>query len=296
MSRIFITGAAGFSGMHACSYYLEKGFEVYAGVRSLPHPNNQVHNIQCDLMNRDTLEEVLKTIKPRYILHLAAQNHSGRSWADPVTTINTNVIGTMNLMEAVKRTVPEAILLVVGSVIEYDPCSSSHPNHPYGLSKYIQTLLAASWATFYHLDIRIAKPSNLIGPGESDGICSLLVQKFLAYMEGEPVDFHFENMMDNRDFIDVRDAVKAYDCILQKGERNECYIVSTGLSRRFLEVVEELKRITGSTLPISTAHSQLTPEHTYENEKLANLNWQPEITLNQSLKDILAYYRELNGT
>ncbi|WP_171050822.1 NAD-dependent epimerase/dehydratase family protein [Bacillus sp. BHET2] len=290
MKKILITGASGFTGRHACEYYTKKGYDVYGLVHSQSLSSKQIQSIHCDLFDIEGLIEVLKVVKPRFILHLAAQNHSGRSWEDPVSTINTNVIGTMNLLEAVKKSVPDATLLIVGSVIEYNPCHSSLPNHPYGLSKYIQTLLTLCWSTFYDLDIRIAKSSNLIGPGHSTGICSLLAQKCLQYRDDKSISFHFHNVLDNRDFVDVRDAVEAYDIILQRGEKNESYIVSSGKNYRFLKVAKELKSISQSDLPLTTDHFYPTADIRHEHTKLCELDWKPKHSLQNSLKDIIDYY------
>ncbi|UXH45324.1 GDP-mannose 4,6-dehydratase [Rossellomorea vietnamensis] len=292
MNKVFLTGATGFTGHHACKYYINKGYEVYGAVRSHHRLINGVQSEFCDLMSTESLKEALEKVHPRFILHLAAQNHSGLSWEEPLSTINTNVIGTLNLLEAVKSVVPRAAILITGSVIEYDPCDSLHPNHPYGLSKYIQTLLSRSWSTFYDLDIRIAKTSNLIGPGHSNGICSLVAQKCLQYRKGETEGFQFHNILDRRDFLDVRDAVRAYDSILQKGRKNETYIVASGETHTLLEVAKELKRLSQSDLPLTTQQFQHMPQVQYVIDKLKNLDWNQTIPLKQSLKDIVEYYEQ----
>ncbi|MGG3913048.1 NAD-dependent epimerase/dehydratase family protein [Rossellomorea vietnamensis] len=292
MNKVFLTGATGFTGHHACKYYINKGYEVYGAVRGDRRPINGVQLEFCDLMNTESLKEALEKVQPRFILHLAAQNHSGQSWNDPIMTINTNVIGTMNLLEAAKNAVPHAQILITGSVIEFNPCHSTEPNHPYGLSKYVQTLLSRSWSSFYNLDIRIAKTSNLIGPGHSNGICTLVAQKCLQYRKGDTEGFQFQNILDRRDFLDVRDAVKAYDCILQKGRENETYIVASGETHTLLEVAKELKKLSGSDLPLTTQQFLHTPPVHYVKDKLENLDWNQTIPLKQSLKDIVEYLKQ----
>jgi GDP-4-dehydro-6-deoxy-D-mannose reductase len=290
MNKIFITGATGFTGFHACKYYIKKGYEVYAAVRGHHHPLKEVLSEFCDVLDTESLKKSLERVQPHFILHLAAKNHSGRSWEDPISTINTNVIGTMNLLESVKSASPKARILITGSVIEYDPCDSPHPNHPYGLSKYLQTLLSTSWSSFYNLDIRIAKSSNLIGPGNSSGICSILAQRCIQYRNGNGEGFNFHNILDHRDFLDVRDAVRAYDCILHKGSENDTYVVASGKNHRFIDLAKELKRLTQSDIPLMTEQFQPTPSVHYVNEKLEKLLWKQSISMNQSLKDIVNYY------
>jgi GDP-4-dehydro-6-deoxy-D-mannose reductase len=292
MNKVFISGATGFTGHHACEYYNGLGYEVYALTRNHSLPLNDVRNVHGNLLDAEAIRVLLEKIRPDLLLHLAAQNHSGQSFNDPVTTINTNVIGTMNLLEAAKHTVPHARILITGSVIEYNPCQSTEPNHPYGLSKYIQTLLSRSWSSFYDLDIRIAKTTNLIGPGHSNGICSLVAQKCLQYRKGDTEGFQFHNILDRRDFLDVRDAVRAYDSILQKGIKNETYIVASGETHTLLEVAKELKKLSRSDLPLTTQQFLHTQPVHYVKDKLEYLDWNQTIPLKQSLKDIVEYYEQ----
>ncbi|WP_406687231.1 NAD-dependent epimerase/dehydratase family protein, partial [Rossellomorea vietnamensis] len=197
-----------------------------------------------------------------------------------------------NLLEAAKKAVPHARILITGSVIEFNPCRSTKPNHPYGLSKYIQTLLSRSWSSFFNLDIRIAKTSNLIGPGHSNGICSLVAQKCLQYRKGDAEGFQFHNILECRDFLDVRDAVRAYDCILQKGRKNETYVVASGETHTLLEVGKELKRLSQSDLPLTTQQFQHMPPVHYVIDKLEILDWNQTIPFKESLKDIVEYFKQ----
>ncbi|WP_226674106.1 NAD-dependent epimerase/dehydratase family protein [Rossellomorea aquimaris] len=292
MKKVLITGASGFTGLHACEYYRKRGYEVYGAVRSHHPPLKGVQSVICNLLDLEAMKVIIKEIEPQMILHLAAQNHSGQSWIDPVTTINTNVIGTMNLLESVKNSSPDASLLIIGSVIEYNPCHSTEPNHPYGLSKYIQTVLSTCWSSFYDLDIRIAKASNLIGPGRSNGICSLLAHKCLQYQKGVKEGFHFQNVLDHRDFLDVRDAVQAYDIILRNGTKNETYVVASGRNYTLLEVAKKVKELSQSNLPLTTDQWKHIPGVPYKDEKLVKLGWKPTISLSQSLKEILDYHND----
>ena len=241
MNKIFITGATGFTGIHACAYYINKGYGVYAAVRGHHHPLEEVSSEFCDLMDTESMKETLGKFNLALSFISLLRIIAVVSWEDPISTINTNVIGTLNLLETVKSAVPHATVLITGSVIEYNPCHTPHPNHPYGLSKYIQTLISSCWSSFYDMDIRIAKTSNLIGPGHSNGICSLVAQKCLQYSKGDSVGFHFHNILDRRDFLDVRDAVLAYDCILQKGRENETYVVASGENTYIIRSSERIE-------------------------------------------------------
>ncbi|KPL58835.1 NAD-dependent epimerase/dehydratase family protein [Rossellomorea vietnamensis] len=291
MKKVFISGATGFTGIHACEYYLKRGYEVFAAVRNELHPVKEVRSVLCDLLDAEWMKALFDRIKPDLILHLAAQNHTGQSWADPISTMTTNVLGTLNLLEGARSSAPHAKILIVGSVIEFDPCHANEPHHPYGLSKYIQSLLSTSWSSLYELNVLVVKTSNLIGPGYSNGICSLLAKRCIEYSKGGLEGFHFQNILDHRDFLDVRDAVKAYDCILQKGNSKETYVVASGQNHRFLHVAKELKRLADSDLPLTTDRFQRSPDIVFNIDSIEKLGWRKRIPIDQSLKDIIEYYQ-----
>ncbi|MEG9296751.1 NAD-dependent epimerase/dehydratase family protein [Mangrovibacillus sp. Mu-81] len=292
MKKIFITGATGFTGMHACEYFLQKGFDVYGGVRQKNHPCNKVKSIQYDLTDAKGLERIMESILPDFILHLAAQNHAGMSSIDPAATFQVNLFGTLNLLEAVRKKAPKTITLVTGSVIDFKPCGPEIPEHPYGLSKYMQILLSSSWSSMYGLDIRIARPSNLIGPGPSNGICSLLAQKCLTSGKNEKGRFHFTNILDQRDFIDVRDVLRAYDSILTYGKQGFPYTVASGNNRTFLEAARAIRALAKSDISLTTDRFEQTKSESFDITEIKSLGWEPSIPFEQSLKDIIQYVND----
>ena len=119
--------------------------------------------------------DAIKAVKPDYILHTAGKNDVKESWEKPAEYVTVNVLATVHLLEAVRKVKNNGKILVIGSALEFDP--SGLPNHPYGLTKTFQSLVAKSWDTLFHLPIMIAKPTNLIGPGPSNGFCSLIAEK-----------------------------------------------------------------------------------------------------------------------
>ncbi|UTE75475.1 NAD(P)-dependent oxidoreductase [Rossellomorea sp. KS-H15a] len=287
MKKIFITGSTGFTGQHACRYFLEKGYDVFAGVRKKRHPLKNVKSIDYTLTNLEELEETMEAINPDFILHLAAQNHTGLSWEEPLSTFHTNLFGTFYLLESIRNRAPHAVTLVIGSMIEYNPCMSELHSHPYGLSKHLQSVLSMGWSKLFQLDIRIVRPSNLIGPGPSNGLCSLLARACL----NPDKSFHIDNILDRRDFLDVRDAVKAYEVVLLAGVPGETYDVATGNEQTFLKAVSILKSITGSDLHFSTDEFYHPPRDSIDNSKIRSLGWEPSISFEKSLEDIVEYYR-----
>ncbi|ALC82143.1 MULTISPECIES: NAD-dependent epimerase/dehydratase family protein [Bacillus] len=292
MIKILITGAAGFTGVKACAYFLKEGYEVYGMVHKNTPKEEKIKFLSCDLMNHEEVEATLKSIKPHYVLHLAGQNHSGVSWDKPIPTFMANANGTLNLLEGVRLHSPQAKIIVVGSVIDFNPCYLTKPNHPYGLSKYVQTLLSSCWSTMFDLNIMIARPSNLIGPGPSNGICSLLAKKIaLNERTSTSIEFHFHNLLDQRDFLDVRDAIKAYHTIFKYGKKNNSYTIASGNSKSLVDVVRVFKDLTPTNLMITTDFFQRVEPIRIDIKAIKLLGWEPQYTFNQSLRDSLNYHR-----
>lgn len=157
--------------MHASRYFSYKGWDILCVSRSA--------GVSCDVTDAGKLETLVSDYCPDYCLHLAAVNSVPVSWTSPQTSIAVNVMGTLHLFEAIRKFAPGCRIVVTGSILEKSLQSEELPPHPYSLSKSFQTLLSRSWTSFYDMDIIVAKPCNLIGPGSSTGICSLLVKKII---------------------------------------------------------------------------------------------------------------------
>ncbi|MGM0843800.1 MAG: NAD-dependent epimerase/dehydratase family protein [Bacillota bacterium] len=294
---LLITGASGFTGTEACRYFASKGFSVTGMVRKLRGAAVEgVQYAECDLLCKEEVERLIEALKPDYILHLAGDNHAGESWKRPLAALETNVNGTLNLLEAIRLYSPSSRVLVAGSMIDYDPCKKESPNHPYGVTKYLQTLTAKCWGRLYNLDVIIVRPSNLIGPGKSSGICALLASR-LAEIERGPGKGKFEihNLQTQRDFLDIRDAVKAYEILLLKGESLQEYSIGSGVSRTLGEAAEVLLKITDAEVEVSHSLDEGEEPFIVDCAKIKSLGWTPAIPFQQSLKDILEYYRSLSS-
>ncbi len=294
--KLLITGASGFTGQHACRHFLQSGFEVIAVTRNTKF-NNHFQTEYGDLTNKEDVKRIVKKIKPQYLLHLAGQNHVEQSWADPVSSIETNVISTLYLIEALRHESPHCRVIIVGSALQFNPNQISTLIHPYSLSKTLQVVIAQSWKVLYNVPIVIAKPTNLIGPGFSNGVCSIFAKR-IVNMEMNKVEKSIEvnNLDAERDFLDVRDAVKAYEFILVKGNTGEIYDISSGKSYSLREVVNSLKSLTTIDFKINSRVIDLKEEKIKNNPlKVLNLGWKPTIPLEISLEDTLNFYRRNNG-
>lgn len=291
--RIFITGASGFSGMHACAHFEEQGFEVYGLARKNQHINGCGQLIQCDLTDASDVLSAIKKVNPDLVLHLAGQNSVAESWKDPGSYIHSNVLGTVHLLEAIRAHNHEAKILVAGSMLQ-EPAETS--SHPYALSKTMQMLVARAWEKLFQMKILLVKPCNLIGPGPSNGVCSIFAQKIARMETGvSGIELSVDSLGTKRDFLDVRDAIKAYQLLLLNGQSGQIYELGTGKFISLGEIIDHYRQL--SDVPFTIMETRPEVFQPSSLQKYGNLNllrelgWAPEIALQQSLADILDYHR-----
>lgn len=296
---ILITGASGFTGGHACRYFAGLGMKVEAVVRdSSKLPAFETETVcyhTCDLFNQQRLSAIVREITPDYVLHLGGKNSVAESWEQPLMYMESNLFSMLYLLDAL-RPFPLCRILIAGSRISSELSSTYRSNHPYGLSKGLQKAAALSWEGLFDQFIMMAEPSNLIGPGPSAGFCSLLGRQIAQRAQGKKTElFRISSRENRRDFLDVRDAVRAYGLLLAQGMKGRNYPVCSGVERSLEEVANTMLSIADSDLPIlwgdslaSGSASQV--QHAVD---LKCLGWGPEIAFSTSLTDIIQYfYRE----
>lgn len=296
-NTILITGANGFTGRHACSYFLEKGYKVVGLVRTngVVRNKEKYKQIECDLTDEKAIEQVVSTVQPDYVLHAAGKNDVKESWENPREYVKINVLATVYLLEAVRKLKKKVRILVIGSALEYNP--KDPPNHPYGLTKTFQSLVAKSWESLFQLPVIIAKPTNLIGPGPSKGFCALLARKISEIEKGKKVEpIKVVDPNQRRDFLNIRDAISAYEKLLLRGEIGEVYPIGTGQYRALSEVINTLQELTKLPVPVQysgqfTQKSDNLVTEELDLSKINELNWHPEHSFRQSLEEIVTYYR-----
>ncbi|MDM5337857.1 NAD-dependent epimerase/dehydratase family protein [Fictibacillus enclensis] len=283
--KLLITGAGGYTGLHASRYFSYKGWDILCVSRSA--------GVSCDVTDAGKLETLVSDYCPDYCLHLAAVNSVPVSWTSPQTSIAVNVMGTLHLFEAIRKFAPGCRIVVTGSILEKSLQSEELPPHPYSLSKSFQTLLSRSWTSFYDMDIIVAKPCNLIGPGSSTGICSLLVKKIIDIEQKKAENqLLLNNPNSTREFLDVRDAVSAYEVLFEKGQKGSSYEIGSGITRSLGEVLEELQNHTAIKLNI-IPHPLSAVDHffTQDLKPIKDLGWEPALSFSKSISDVFHYYR-----
>ncbi len=290
---ILITGANGFTGFHACKHFKKAGYHVVGLTRGSTSIDSSIPFRTCNLTDRQQVTNVIESIKPDLILHLAGKNSVQDSWLDPIGAVEANVLSTMYIVEAVRQAAVPSKVLVVGSALQFNLEDIASVEHPYSLSKSIQVLIAQAWEKFFELEILIAKPSNLIGPGYSNGVCSVLAKQ-VTIMEKNQADpiIKVNNLLAKRDFLDVRDAVFAYEKILEHGKAGEVFDVVSGSPRSLMEITDLLKKLSKVKVSVQSVKDKEEEMEEKKPLELLRLGWRQEIPLEESIKDILQFHRE----
>ncbi|WP_372632103.1 NAD-dependent epimerase/dehydratase family protein [Cohnella sp.] len=297
--RILITGAAGFTGLHACRKFAASGWEVVAAVspRGANAADRDAELMErCELTDAEAVAEMMKRLEPDAVLHLAGRNAVDVSWTSPASTLAANLMSTAYLLEGA-RAIGGCRVLVAGSMLRANESALSEAPHPYGFSKTLQTAAAKAWHRWYGLPVMIAEPSNLIGPGSSGGLCGKIVRWAVSAeeSEGKTPPFRLSSLHESRDFMDVRDAVAAYELVLNEGESGRSYAIESGRFRTLAEVKSAFDDLARLELPweIGEGTAALAPiPQPRDCSPIRELGWKPELTFRQSIFDALQDERE----
>ncbi|MBY6036292.1 NAD-dependent epimerase/dehydratase family protein [Fictibacillus nanhaiensis] len=293
---ILITGAGGFTGIHACNYFFSKNYRVIGTYRNATKESMGMwEKREVNLTCYSSVANLIREIQPHYVLHLAGSNSVGDSWKYPSDYFQSNVYNTLNVLEAIRTTSPQTKIVIVSSLLQFSPTNNEHPNHPYGVTKMFQQLLAKYWESLFSMNIVIAKPSNLIGPGTSNGICTVLIKKIIAMEKIKDINpvIEVSHLQNTRDFLDVRDVVKAYEVLLLHGKSSEEYEIASGIPRTLEQLLSIIKSQT--SIDFKTKQEKDTKPDIYlsnDLSKIKSLNWVPLIPIEESIQDIFKDIRD----
>src|SRR5437867_2326990 len=313
--RILITGITGFVGSHLAEFALSRDAEVVGALRwrsnteHIEHLRDRLTLIQSDLRDVSSTRELVERAAPDYIIHLAAQSFVGASWQTPAETLMTNAISQTNLFEAIRQLKTVTRFLVIGSSEEYGlvypdelPIRETNPLRPlspYAVSKVTQDLMGFQYFKSYGLDIVRARAFHHTGPRRGEAFATSNFAKQVAEIEAglrEPV-VDVGDLKPSRDFSDVRDIVRGYWLLLERGVPGEVYNLCSGVDWTIERVLNFL--IGRSTLPrveIRQDPARLRPSDVPvlrgSREKVERaLGWRGVIPLEQTLTDLLEYWR-----
>jgi GDP-4-dehydro-6-deoxy-D-mannose reductase len=307
--RVLVTGATGFVGQHLVRLLLSLRRRVYGTYLSPPTEwGFDAALLRCDVRDAARVLAITRKIRPNQIYHLAGQASPSQSIEDFRNTFDTNFWGTYNLLEATRKVVPTARILVVGSGQCYGRVKASRlpigehqvfaaPN-PYALSKAAADMLASQYHSRFGLHIIRARPFNHTGPGQQQGfVCSDYARQIAAIELGKRRAFvRIHDPQARRDFSDVRDVVRAYELLLEKGKPGEAYNVASGKPISVREIVFSLVSLASRPVHVSAVHRRLGSADVAtlygSNRKLRRTTgWRPEYSLQQTLADLFDYWK-----
>ncbi|MGF6906987.1 GDP-mannose 4,6-dehydratase [Fusobacterium sp. PH5-44] len=313
MKKVLIVGSAGFVGRYLIDY-LSKTLKWAVVATKMPYEiikNKNIEIYNLDILDRKKIEELLNVVKPDVIFHLAAQSSVALSWKEPNLTIDININGSINLLTAVKMCIkPDIRVILIGSGEEYGyikpneiPITEENvlrPGNVYAATKACQNMLGKIYSTAYNMDIISIRAFNHIGPGQPPIFVVSDFCKQVSEIERNKRNsvINVGNLKVKRDFIDVRDVVKAYALIAELGESGETYNVGSGKAIEIEKILEIIKRMSKTEIDVKVDTSKLRPSDIPVIEAditklVKKTKWKKEISLNNSLEDILNYWRKI---
>ena len=315
MRRVLVTGVTGFAGSHLVDYMLTRGdCEIYGIQRwrsrteNIEHFMDRITLLECDLRDASSTRDTLEKVRPDWIFHLAAQSFVPTSWTAPSESLTTNILGQVNLFEAVRRLKLPCRIQLACSSEEYGmvypdevPIRETNPLRPlspYAVSKVTQDLLGYQYWMSWKVDSVRTRGFNHEGPRRGPVFVASDFAKQIADIErgARPPVLHVGNLEAKRDFTDVRDMVRGYWLALEKGESGEVYNLCRGQAWSIREVLDLLLAMTKQKIEVRQDPARLRPSDVPillgDNSKFVKATgWKLTIPFEQTLRDMLEYWR-----
>lgn len=306
--RVLITGASGFVGYHIATYLQSTQPDIILHGTVLD--SNQrlspayAHRYEIDLRDTEQVLDILETSQPDAIYHLAAQAFVPRSFEDPWETLENNIRSQLNIIEGCLKLGIQPRILVISSAEVYGEVSTNQmpmdentplrPTNPYSVSKVTQDMMGLQYYLSHQLPIMRARAFNHIGPGQSTRFVAPSFANQIALIEANQQEpfIYVGNLEAKRDFTDVRDIVRAYALIVEKGTPGQAYNVASGKAYSIQYLLDTLLTYSEIDIDIRIDEKRLRPVDVPEiRGDISKLNqdtdWQPIITFEETLKDVL---------
>ncbi len=314
MNKVFITGSEGFAGQHLVNL-LKSDYKILGLSRknNLPDEENVQYFIG-DILNKDTIYEILKNHRPDGIIHLAG---IAKTWGnDPKEVFDINLYGTLILYEAITKLKNESDfnpkIIFISSAEVYgktadtssiDENSPLNPTNTYGVSKLAADRLSYQYSQTNKLNIIIVRPFPHIGPGQGNGFFVSDMASQIAQVEKDPNtnEILAGNLKAIRDYSDVRDVVKAYKAILEKDlPAGEVFNICSGVGIKIEEVLEKMLSLANKKIKVKQDPKRMRPVdlpiYVGNNKKLVEATgWTQKYTIDDTLSDVIDYWRSKNG-
>jgi GDP-4-dehydro-6-deoxy-D-mannose reductase len=305
-----VTGAEGFIGSHMVRFLEAKGWNVVgtylsAGAATFPRRPN-LRFAQCDLRNGQRVTQVLSQFQPTHIFHFGAQSLPTLSWSDPAETFESNIMGSLYLLESVRHLKRRPVVVSACSSAEYGnvPVSAIpvtedqplRPLHPYGISKVVLDLLGRQYSLDYDIPAVNVRLFNTTGPGKTNDAPSDFVRQLVRVKKGlqRPV-IEVGNLKPRRAFLDVHDAVWGFYLAAMKGKRGEAYNLCATRTYQIHEVLRTAIRLSGVHPKIRPVARLMRPSDERiifgSTRKIRkDTGWRPLNSIEQTLGSMFEYW------
>lgn len=311
--KAFITGITGLAGSYLTELLINKGYKVFGIDNNINKHNikgivNKIKLQKCDIKNKKTLTKIIGEIKPDFIFHLAGITYNSFRKNFLENMYKTNILGMINVFEAVRMNNINPLILVTCSSAEYGLVSSKknpikeennlNPRTPYGVSKLAQDMISLQYYQNYNLRIIRTRTFNNTAPRENPFfVCSDLAKQIAEIEKGhkKPI-LCIGNTKSVRDFTDTRDVVKAYYLALKKGQVGEVYNVCSGTGHTIGNILEILLGMSKVRIKVKQQKDKIpgydVPLQIGDYSKLKKaVGWEPGVKMKDTLKDVLNYWR-----
>jgi len=308
--KALIIGGAGFVGGYLIRELKAAGQEVFATCLENEFIAENCTVRPLDILDKDALSPLIAEIQPDVIYHLAAQSSVSVSWKKPQLTADINIIGTINVLEAVRDSGKKDIrLILIGSGEEYGfirpdacPISEDEPLNPgniYAATKACQGMLGEIYARAYKTDIIMVRAFNHSGPGQLPiFVISDFCRQIAMIEKGKaPAVMNVGNLTAKRDFTDVRDIVKAYRLLGDMGVSGRTYNIGRGKAVEIQYILDTALKLSGTEIEVRQDPARMRasdiPVIEPDVTRIYNdTGWKAEITMEKTISDTLNYWRK----
>ena len=306
-SKVLIFGCGGFVGKYLTDELTSNGYEVIGSDIRVPEWADGTFS-KNDLLDYDDVRALIARELPGIIINLAAISSVGQSWKNPQLTISVNVVGSLNILQAVKESYEEGDMpkvMFIGSSEEYAPSDSPvsegsvlDSNSPYGISKMTQESFATLYGREFGIDVYLVRAFNHTGVGQADNFVLPSWCKQAAEIDksGRPGVMNVGNLKVRRDFSDVRDVVRGYRLVIERGTPGKVYNVGSGVAHSLEDMLRTITSLSAQEITINIDKDRIRPTDTpvicCDNTLIrTELGWAPEHDIYDTLKEMFEYYR-----
>lgn len=311
--KALIIGGSGFVGGYLIRE-LQENTELELHTTVLPNETilhvESVEIHQVDILNMNQISKVLSSVKPKYIVHLAAQSSVAFSWENPCVTVSININGVLNVLSSVRMYCPEATILLIGTSEEYgavneeqNPISetkATNPQNIYAITKNAQNQIGQLFVRSYNMNIVMTRSFNHIGPKQSEQfvVSDFCRQVVMAEKGLSENIIYVGNLAAKRDFTDVRDVVRAYRLLLSHGAPGEIYNVGSGRAVSIREISDMVIQKANININLKVDKKKFRPLDVpiieANIEKIRGLTgWKPLIPLDKTIDDMIIAWRAM---